>query len=349
MPTPSHDYQVPADRVARVCAIPLGGLVLVLALLQASARLGWLPEAVPDDLDHTILSEKVRLARTPEAASVVLLGDSSCLMNADPVELGRDLGEPVLNLGTLSYLDLPAHGALLAEFGRCHPGTPRLAVLLMHPEALWRGDAVPAYVEFLESRLAASPTARLPPSRSTWSGRLGPDLLRECVVQPCVPPLLRGAFAVEFGTTRGVVGQLRSSRGGLIDPTSFQPGEERVRAEYRLARTLEADSRRFRERIPAHTRLAVGLTPLPESVAAPGYEARARALLATWAGWLRADHALGDLPAVLPDDHFATITHLNPRGAAEYSTRLARVLSSPPAAPAGPNVRDTNPPGSGVY
>ena len=51
-------------------------------------------------------------------------------------------------------------------------------------------------------------------------------------------------------------------------------------------------------------------------------------MLLQWTEWLGTDAALTGLPAVLPDELFATTTHLNAVGVTVYTERLAAALQA---------------------
>src|SRR6266567_7671003 len=118
---------------------PLAALVIFAGLMHGAAALKWLPAPRPTlDTERTILLHQAQVSRTPHDAEILLIGDSSCLMDVSARQLGEQLGRPVLNLGTFSFLDLEAQGLFLRQYAQANAGRLRAVVLLMHPEALRR-------------------------------------------------------------------------------------------------------------------------------------------------------------------------------------------------------------------
>jgi hypothetical protein len=380
MAIPSHHFDFSISDLVRRLLPPVLGVALLAAILHVVSNTRILPDPVPADLDRTLLAAKVELASDTAPASVLLLGDSSCMMDVDAPELARQLGRPVLNLGTLSYLDLTAHTALLRHALARLPSPPIDVVLLLHPGSFLRGSSMPALDQFLRASLARDGTGLRSAPRHPAEGLLAGVVIREQIVQPWIPSLLRGDFAAAYGTTWQVRRVMQRQHGSLLDPTRFDAAAFQGRYEFHLHPRLEPASREFRSAIPPGVRLWVGLTPLPESLALSDHAARIETVLGTWAAWLRPDRMLnsptapttfssnrssvaagvppaleggvpppgisdqptqapqasphsppgrmpsGQLPTLLPDAAFATGTHLNARGVAEYTALLAAEL-----------------------
>ncbi|MCP5522826.1 MAG: hypothetical protein H7A46_14905 [Verrucomicrobiales bacterium] len=327
--TESHVYEFTRRDLARTFAPTLGGLALLALVLHGGTRLGWWPAPRPAiDMDRTILIHQAEASRKPHAASVVLIGDSSCLMDVVATNLSRTLGQPVLNLATLSYLDLPTHGRLLHEYATANPDALKTVVLLMHPESL-RLAAVPDYFRLqIEDFLAGRDS---PPPR-TVAGRLEEALalpqLRGRLLSRALPWPLPGAFGGYYGFASALEAAMDRAAGSAVDPNRFDPAEARGSAEYQLRPRFENESRRFREQLPEGVRLLVGITPVPASYALPDHEARCRQMLEQWIAWLGDGTILEGLPATLPDNQFAGVTHLNAKGREDYTERLAAALRS---------------------
>ena len=75
-------------------------------------------------------------------------------------------------------------------------------------------------------------------------------------------------------------------------------------------------------------RLVVGLTPVPRSFVGPDHEATCARILEQWAKWLKADAVLDGLPASMPDELFASVTHLTGEGQTLFTQRLAAELQT---------------------
>lgn len=331
----SHQWQFTFQALGRALAPTVATTGLFALILHAAAVVGWLPPPRPTlDVDRTILVHQAESSRLPHAARTVLIGDSSCLMDVSATALGEALGEPVINLATLSYLDLPTHAALIREYVRANPGRLERVVLLMHPETL-RLRAVPGYFrrqieDFLAGRDSPTHTGA-----AEWiESALGVTRLRGRLLSRALPWPLPGEWGRFYGFARDLEAFLAAHGGSAVDPRRFDPAREHGSADYRLAPRFEPESRRFRESLPDGVELCVGITPAPASFVLPDHAPRCRAMLRQWGAWLAADRRLEELPPVLADDRFASRAHLNARAGAAYTRQLAHALLN--AAPAGP-------------
>lgn len=349
MPRPSHTFEFSVADLMRRMAAPCLGVTLLAAVVHLASLGRILPSPVPSDLDRTILESKTRLASRTSPVSVLLLGDSSCMMDVDALELAHRLDRPVLNLGTLSYLDVSAHAALLRHTLRHLPSPPTDIVLLVHPGSLLRSTSLPDLERFLRARLDQDSVRARSSARHATEALLGGVIVREQLVQPWIPSRLRGEFATAYGTTWQVQRQLERQAGTLLDPSHFDPSAVPGRYEFQLHARLETASREFRSAIPPTSRFWVGLTPLPESLALPQHATRIQAVLEGWSAWLgpvrilptdsgalsadasSVESAPQGIPGTLPDRYFATVTHLNADGVAQFTARLATELLTPRA------------------
>lgn len=318
----SHQAEFkPADLMS-VVGGPLLVFAVIAAVLHAAARLDVLPAPRPAlDVDRTIIVHQAESARRSQARELILIGDSSCLMDVSARHLGRALGRSALNLGTLSYLDPAAYGRLLGEFTRRH--SPHTVVLLMHPEALRRLNPEAHHLALLTNYLAGRDGLRFETASDTFEALTGVEIAGGRLLARLVPTPLRGVYGAYYGFAPNLERFMDTHDGSAVDP-----GRERFsgNAEYRLASSLRQSSAAFRAAVPGGTRLLVGMTPIPAGFAPPGFTAHRNRLLDEWAGWLRADAVLTELPAVLPDDQFARVTHLNPAAATNYTDQLAAIL-----------------------
>ena len=142
----SHVCEFAPKDLLRLAGLPLLPLALFAVAMHLGAKFHLLPAPRPTlDTERAILVHQAEASRSPQDAEVLLLGDSSCLMNLSARQLTEQLGRPALNLGTFSFLDLNAHALLLREHARANPGRLRAVVLLMHPESLRRLSPEPYY------------------------------------------------------------------------------------------------------------------------------------------------------------------------------------------------------------
>jgi len=318
----SHRTEFAPVDLLRIVGGPIAIAGIGAILLHAAAWTRLLPSPRPtSDTDRTILVHQVDAARLGSTADVVLIGDSSCLMDVSAVHLGEALGRSVLNLGTLSYLDSAAYGRILGEFTRRH--APRAVVLLMHPEALRRLESEAHQLTILNSYLANRDDSRPGSLQGAFNKYAGIDIATGRLTARLIPTPLRGAYGAYYGFSDDLEKFMTRHGGSALDP-----GSEKIsgRAEFRLSPTLERSSREFRQAVPSSTKLLVGMTPVAAGVAPREFSTQRDDLLRQWAQWLKADGSLLELPAVLSDEQFARATHLKPTAVTNYTDRLAEVL-----------------------
>jgi hypothetical protein len=318
----SHSYDFEAADVTRLIVPLLVPVAAFACLMHVLALLHLLPRPRPTlDVDRTIIVHKAEVSGSRSDAQIILLGDSSCLMNVSARQLSQEIGRPVLNLGTLSYLDLQAQATLLRRFAHANPNQVKAVVLLLHPEALRRPAPERYHTKVLESFLAAEDQI----SKQNVSGWLGLEIFRGRLYSRVLPTPLAGAYGRYYGFTSDMEKYLVRNRGSAVDPDArvFQGN-----AEYRLAPQLEAGSRVFKTAVPAGAKFVVGITPVPVGFAGRGHGELHQQMLAQWSQWLQAEVALEQLPPTLPDRQFSKTTHLNATGAATYTGLLAAILKS---------------------
>jgi hypothetical protein len=321
----SHIGEFKVSELIRVVARPLMVVAAFALAMHGGARLGLLPAPRPTlDVDRTVLVQKAEASRSPQDAEILLLGDSSCLMDVSAPQLTQLLGRPVLNLGTLSYLSFSANARLLRNYSQANSGRLRLAVVLMNPEALrlphadeWQNVAFRSFLDGTDFRLRRGLSDAI-------AGVLGVHIFQGRLLARALPRPLPGSFGRQYGFSDELERYLTQNRGSALDPES-KPATGR--AEYRLASYLRSASAVVREAVPPGARLLVGITPIPQDFAGPAYPARQAEILREWSGWLKADGALTNLPAVLPGELFAQKTHLNAAGQRVYTEQLGRALA----------------------
>jgi len=319
----SHTCEFTIKALAPLVAWPCVVVVAFGVLMHVGASLRLLPTPRPTlDTERTVLLHQADAARTTHNAEIVLLGDSSCLMNVSARQLNTELGRRALNLGTFSFLDVNAHASMLREYAQANPGKLRTVVLLMHAESLRRLSAEPYYVEALENFWADQDQSTTGTIAGQVNRALGVDIFKGRLLSRALPLPLGGAYGRRYGFTRDLESALTAESGSVIDP---DPQPLTGTAEYRLAPTLEKTSRNLRTAVPPGVTLLVGITPAPERFAGARYPAQQAAMLQQWAGWLGAI-ALTNLPAALPDSSFVRTTHLTESVIPAYTTALAKAL-----------------------
>ena len=320
----SHRYEFKARDLLQLLGPPLVPVALFAVLLHAGAALRLLPPPHPAlDVDRTVLTHQVEASRQTHDAEILFLGDSSCLMDVDARQLGQLLGRRVLNLGTLSFLDLNAHAALLRQYLAANPNRVRSVVVLLHPAALRRVGPEAWHVNFLDALLNQEDFHWGTGLHARLADALALDLFRSRIGGRLVPSPLPGNYGRFYGFSDDLERYLTAHDGSAVDPDvpAFSGSPE-----YRLAAQLEGPSRNFRALVPAGVTLLAGLTPVPTHFAGTRHAATRDTLLRQWSQWLDADGTLTQLPATLPDDLFARTTHLNEAGAHRYTEALAQCL-----------------------
>ena len=280
------------------------------------------------DIDRTILIHQAEASRLRHGADVVFLGDSSCLMDFSAKDLEGWLppDHRVLNLATLSYVDLPACAGLLRNYVAANPDRLRVVVLLLHPEMLRGIEPVPQYLAWLQKFYDGADAC----DPNTVSGRLscllGFDILKGRLLSRVLPVPLAKSYGRYYGFTTDLHRFLTAQQGSAIDPHQFVPQPGQGNTEYRLSAKMETAGSAFRSALPPGAQLIVGITPSPQSFVTADYPVRHLTMLADWSQCLQADGVLADLPPTLPDRFFASTTHLNEAGAQLYAKILARSL-----------------------
>lgn len=320
----SHTYEFALSELLRLVLGPLATVAAFALLMHAGARWGFLPSPRPTlDADRTILIHQAETSRKVNPAKILLLGDSSCLMGVSAQLLSEKMGQPTLNLATLSYLDAGANSRLLREFVTANPGQLRAVVLLMHPEALRRVGSEDYQAAVLTNYLGRTDHHRLETTAGKFSCWLGLDIFKGRILARTIPAPLAGAFGRMHGFNSELENFMTANQGSLWELDSAPLDGS---AEYRLSPSLQAAAGKFKAAMPPGAKLLVGLTPVPEGLAGANYPEAHLAILQQWGAWLGADAILDDLPPTLPDKNFARTTHLKPEAVAEYTIAVARAL-----------------------
>lgn len=320
----SHTCEFELKDLARFVGWPLLPVVLFAVLMHAGAQLKLLPRPRPTlDTDRTILIHQAEASRAPREVEVLLLGDSSCLMDVSAKQLSTELGCPVLNLGTLSYLDPTAFALLLRQHAAANPDRLRAIALLMHPEALRRTGSELYQLNVLMNFLNARDHFQTGNLAGQLSCASGVDIFKGRVLARALPVPLGGAYGRFYGFSKNLEEYMTANHGSALDPEIVPLAGS---AEYLVSAVLEQTGRRFRSAVPPGVKLLVALTPVPEKLAGEGFRRQQPDLLRQWSEWLGADDMLTDLPATLPDDQFARSTHLKPAAVPVYTEILAASL-----------------------
>ena len=147
----SHEYNFEAKDLIGLIGPPLAMVGIFATMLHLGVAWQLLPPPRPTlDMDRTILLHQAEASRSRHNAEVLFIGDSSCLMDVSASRLKRSLGRNVLNLASLSYLDLSAFASMIRHYTTANPARLRDVVLLCHPEFLRRAAPIEHHVESLK-------------------------------------------------------------------------------------------------------------------------------------------------------------------------------------------------------
>lgn len=323
----SHICQFTAADALKLALLPLLPVVAFAIIIQAAGKARLLPDPRPAlDVDRTILIHQAEAAQHGPAANLIVLGDSTSLMDVSAPALQKDLGGDwrVLDLGTLSYLDLNGYARLLRQYIQNHPGNASLVVLLLHPEALRPGVSQPYFASVLESYLLREDfcTPRFV-KLFCW---LGIDVFHARISSRLFPPPLPGVYGRYYGFANNLWTYLDEHQGSAIDPRAFHADEAHPIAKFRAGKTFQEQSENFRAAMPQGIKLAVGITPVPETFSLSSFPQARDQMLQEWGSWLKADIVLSNLPPTLTEAFFSSTTHLNEKGNEEFTQRLGRAL-----------------------
>jgi len=324
----SHIYLTTRTLLGRLLVTWVMPVIVLALLLRLGATTRLLPPPWPAlDVERTVLTHQARASKTPQPADVILIGDSSCLMDVRGTELERvsQGAHRSLNLGTFRYLGLNGFAAMLSRCAETNPGRVRTVVLLVHPQMLSASDPVPEYLLFLSDYYAGTDHSDITSFHSRLCGALGLNIFQGRLLGR-LPVALAGEYGWSYGFNLNLAAYMDKNGGSAADPHRYVPGPGQGNAEYHLGASLEPVAMAFRTAVPDTATLAVGLTPIPESFAPDGYVQRYDNLLKRWAQSIQADFVLTNLPATLPDANFASTTHLNARGSAAYSRLFAQCV-----------------------
>lgn len=296
---------------------PVAWVTMALVVLLEAAFFAFtdpltgMPLLAPTSDDATVVAKRAMIRRSDGA--IVLIGDSSCMFGLVPEVIRDATGTPVLNLGTLLSFTLAGYAALAEEMLREH--RPAGIVVAVHPRAF-------------------APDGK----EAEHFGQVGRYLLAyggESGYSPTFQDLSRwifrkhqiNSFPSEFGGSyASFVRRLDSTQGFFPEFHEYAPGKRREDpfsasrlARESLARLAEAAARK---NVPVY----FWWSPVPTDAV----DSTHASAVAAFTKELRSIPNLTVIPDSLPTwdpGLFATITHVNARGAAINSQNLGRSLA----------------------
>lgn len=327
----SHEVHITWRQFLLATAPTLATVAAAFAILHLAARCGWLQEP-PTALhgDETGLRHQARATVSRHPARLLFVGDSTCGAGVNPIEFSRLTPghPPALNLGLVMGIELGAYADQTADFASVNPGQLQWVVLLLSPHKL--ATPAPGPDPFWQQlrRTYRSPDHQtaLPAHGKDGLG-LGLRWLREHLAARVLPEAFRGRGAELFGFTRDLDAYLTAHGGSYIDPGTFNPARGTNLCEWLIDPSFASECREFRRRQAPGTRLAIGLTPIPEARAPENAHQLQQQCLRRWGQLIAADLVLTNLPATLPNASFGASAHLNAIGQQAFTEAVAHEMS----------------------
>ena len=320
----SHTY----DFDFKWFASHLGLLLLLIAMIAGMLHMcaPFLPAPRATwDMDRTIMATKADLALKDEGADIVLIGDSSCLMNIDASQLGELTGKKVVNLGTVSFLDMKIFSEILDRYLRTQTKMPSEIVLMVHPDFLRRSSPSRSHVNWIHDYMAGKDHATNGKSWTSAEYLFGVHVIKGRLLA-WLPRPLSGAFGSYFGFTSNLETYMREHQGSAVDPRSIKASDLRGSKEYRVSAANLRNAEAFTNVMPEDVQLTVALSPTPASFADADLTTKFASILQEWKTALSADDILDSLPLALEDVQFANKTHLTPEASQAYTLELSSLL-----------------------
>lgn len=322
--------QQPAPSLVELLRLALP-LLIVVGVLLAAAELWyrsdpfpWSTQLASDTYD--ILYEQVTRAKSLPDVDVLILGDSTALMDVDAARLSDLLNCRVESLATVGYVGPAGYGALLDTYIDRGRSTRELLVLVS-PVTL----ALPEqwdWARIIREDGGLPPLVPQPPVIGAME-KVRTELLYKVVYYP----YNLGPYGAFYGGYQQFRKYIQTHHGSAVDPTPPQ-GRDPYNAGY--PPYLFERSSWWRDNLPGLanaigrfdvSRTFLTFTPITgnyESTAT--LESRAEALdeVAGVLGLARTN--LLALPSSLPTPLFASGFHLNERGRALYTELVGNIL-----------------------
>jgi len=303
--------------VARLVVLVAGPTALIALVLVGAAELWWRadPCVAADDIEGVVVEEQLVRARAAPPADVLILGDSSALMDVDPKYLGELLNARVESLATVAFVGPTGWARMLELYATVHRAPTIL--LLVHGIALNIEESTYVRRGLERWTLVDEPPRLQTPQgarRQIWCELLAPAL--------GVP--LPGRYGVSYGTAKALRARVRE-HGSLVDPNPPPPAVE-TPYRYEISSAFSARLPRLAEVVhkAAPERALLVLTPLPSDHSDAETQRSRLEAARTVSTALGLDY-LDVKPTMNPVDH-ATVTHLTAKGRQRYTEHLAAAL-----------------------
>ena len=301
---------------------PIGGFVAIVAIiilecafLRFTEPLTGLPFLEPTADDAAVVAKRRLFDQA--GGSVVLIGDSSCMMGLVPSVIEGESGLPAVNLGLLASYSMAGFAETVEELLE-RPRLPTAVVVAVLPRALEFTESDTRDFDLLGRSLVAY--GRSSPAYAKKISDWRSWFHRKHMINR-FPRGLGGSFAAYWRTL--------SASKGYLEETHVYAGGEPIRREFR-ASAFATESLRGLVRAAEAKKVPVFLwwSPSPVDAVDPAYlkdaHAAARALQRELP-WLRIPQR--EPPAWEPS-LFGSVTHVKKDGATRNSRQLGQALRS---------------------
>lgn len=318
----SHTYKLPNRDIWTIIGLPIGGVLLLGMMIRLIVFLPFVPNPRPTlDVDRTVIVQQIDASNRTDQADILLIGDSSCLMNVDAALLSEISGKRATNLGTLSFLDIHTFSRLLRNYLANQTKEPPTIIFLTHPDFVRKRSSSQAHIETFDYYSNQKDHAY--GYLASWDPRrlLGTHIVDGRFISR-IPIALSGRFAHFYGFTTELMEFMDLHNGSAIDPRILEADSLTGSTDYRVAKFHVRQAPDLISAVPPSTKFYLGLTPMPESFPDEEFAVEYDRLLQEWSAVFTNSISLSKLPPTLDDSAFATKTHLTGKAAMEYTQIL---------------------------
>lgn len=272
-----------------------------------------------NNLGLLLVNEQIKRAKNLSYANIVIVGDSSGLMNIDALKLEKHLNVRVENLSTMQITGPHSYGLLLKQVASRAAGKLRLVLLVLHPDSVDLNEKVLSeanYENYITEMKGPIVLA------NNYYSKVRQDLLSHVVDLQIMP----GAYGNFYGSADNVLTFMNKNRGSLIDPNFMTvPTQQKIGGKISAA---------FAWRWQKLGKILQGLEYPLAFIMSPVEQNRynqriIKKLKQNLIENLRVSQLYTlNLPEAFTTSHFATATHLNRIQRSAYSDSLAKALKS---------------------
>ncbi len=274
-----------------------------------------------------LISTQIDRAETIPSADILIVGDSSGLMDIRPILLSQIIDRKVESLATVAYAGPRGIASILDRLSARHI-EPQVVILVLHAAALPKLKEWSSWTD----RIVHGPPKRAI-EMNLFQGALGKmnDLVSPFVFRP-----LEGAYGSYYGDSSNFEAFIRQNHGGAIEPRPREASDDSPVSKLDWCCSFEM-SDIFRSEIPIlrkslskfpNAKVWLLISPLPSRWATPQERAnRAFAISELLRGLRLRKSVILDTPAYWPSREFSVPTHLYESAAPRFTRLLANELT----------------------